>query len=159
MLGNIVLARRNWDPQMVVCTIDTFDTFSYRICPKSRGKYSMKTGRQFAGAIGRAASKLAEDDPDRITLDELRSLLASQLVTTGDATELLDIGSKNTVKRLLEAGKIEGAVKTSGGHWRIPPSALLAYRAEQIRLRESGSLRPARARRRSLALAGVTSTD
>lgn len=117
----------------------------------------MTTARQFAGAVSRAAERLTVDDPDRVTLDDLRAILASRGVTTGDATDLLGVASKNTVKKLLESGKIEGATKTSGGHWRVPPDAILAYRTEQLRLRDSGSLKPAQARKRRVAFGVSTS--
>jgi len=116
----------------------------------------MRTARQFAGAIGRVAGRLDETDPDRVTLEELRELLASTTLTTGDATDLFGVSSKNTVKRLLESGAVEGAVKTPGGHWRIPPDAIVAYRQRQVHLRASGSLKPTSARRQKSSLAGST---
>lgn len=34
---------------------------------------------------------------------------------------------RNTMSRMLAAGEFPGAIRTSGGRWRIPPSAVKAY--------------------------------
>jgi excisionase family DNA binding protein len=114
----------------------------------------MADRKDYTAALGRAAEMLAPGDIDRIALEELRELLAAPAMTTGDAAGLLGIRSKNTVKRLLEEGRIEGAMQTRGGHWRIPSSGILAYREAQLAQRRSGSLRPARTSRRRLAPLG-----
>lgn len=45
---------------------------------------------------------------------------SDELLTTGQAAELLGVSSRNTVKNWLEAGAFPGAYKTQGGHWRFP---------------------------------------
>jgi excisionase family DNA binding protein len=114
----------------------------------------MRNKIEFVSALSRVTELLPSADPDRAALEELRSLLVGDTVTTGEAADLLGLRSKNTVKALLESGKVEGAIQTPGGHWRIPPSAILEYRAEQLRARESGSLRPSRLRRETYVAAG-----
>lgn len=99
--------------------------------------------RGFREALSRTTNRLPEGDADRLTLEELRNLLAADAIGTGRAAEILGVGSKNTVKRILNEGLIEGATQTAGGHWRIPPEALLEFRAAQLERRATGSLKPA----------------
>lgn len=41
--------------------------------------------------------------------------------TTGQAARRLGVSSK-TVTRWCESGRILGAIRTEGGHWRVPAS-------------------------------------
>jgi excisionase family DNA binding protein len=100
--------------------------------------------RSFVESLTRAADRLPFGEPDKLNLTQLRDLLAADGVSTGTAAAILGVGSKNTVKRILDEGLIEGATQTPGGHWRIPPEALLEYRAAQLARRATGSLKPAR---------------
>jgi hypothetical protein len=100
--------------------------------------------REFREALNRTTNRLPEGDADRLTLEQLRDLLAADSIGTGTAAAILGVGSKNTVKRILSEGLIDGATQTAGGHWRIPPEALLEFRSAQLERRASASLKPAR---------------
>jgi DNA binding domain, excisionase family len=58
-------------------------------------------------------------------------------MTTGEAARLLGVGL-NTIKRWIANGALEG-VRTPGGHWRIPESALREWmRTHGVRVRDGG---------------------
>ncbi len=50
-------------------------------------------------------------------------------VTTGKAARMLGVGL-NTIKRWIASGDL-GAIRTPGGHWRIPEPALLSFMRER----------------------------
>ncbi|MBM7648073.1 excisionase family DNA binding protein [Bacillus ectoiniformans] len=75
-------------------------------------------------------SKMFADAPDHLKKELIASLISfseqpavsfsvKEMYSTKEAAELLGL-SDQTIRRMCEKGKFPGAVRTDGGHWRIP---------------------------------------
>jgi len=88
-----------------------------------------------------------EDAGELELVSELRKSESDEeeLLSSGDAAQLLGVSSINTVKNWLEGGAFPGARKTPGGHWRFPRSEVETVAARMKALREknaAGELSP-----------------
>ncbi|MEW9672395.1 helix-turn-helix domain-containing protein [Ammoniphilus sp. 3BR4] len=70
---------------------------------------------------------LTEDDADE---------LEEGFCKVGYAAKRLGV-SPQTVKRYCESGRIQGAKKTLGGHWRIPQSVFCVSEEQQAKAKKT----------------------
>lgn len=52
-----------------------------------------------------------------------------ELLTSEQAAELLFV-SRTHINKLMDAGTLQGVIRTEGGHRRVPKASVLAYKAE-----------------------------
>jgi len=102
--------------------------------------------------VERIADGAEPSAADRRRLQKLADLLrGTQYIGTGEAKDLLGVGSVNTVKSLINHGLLKGSFRLNDqGDWQIPLRKVLDlvdYRQAVASKNAAGDLRPSRSDR------------
>ncbi|MFT4976021.1 MAG: hypothetical protein ACI8S6_001916 [Myxococcota bacterium] len=81
-----------------------------------------------APATLRASAKTAPPKQQSDLLRLAKLMEGSELLTSRQAAEILEVSSVNTIKNWLKGGHFPGASQTSGGHWRFLLSEVLSMK-------------------------------